>query len=82
MEDPVVASDGYSYEASFIKAWYNSGQHDSPLTRERISPDFIKNRALRDAIQEYKNKRIYEQRSFPQRSFVTPLRRRSFSEFT
>lgn len=50
MRDPVVASDGHSYEAFAIEAWYQV-QKTSPITRESLSPTFIKNRTLKRALE-------------------------------
>jgi len=51
MKDPVIASDGHSYEAHAIKAWYEKDR-SSPITRERLLPNFTKNHSLRKAIQD------------------------------
>ena len=53
MADPVVASDGHSYERSAIVhvIFHSSGL--SPLTRERLRPELFPNVALRKRICEH-----------------------------
>ncbi|KAI3434331.1 Protein kinase domain-containing protein [Psidium guajava] len=53
MDDPVVATDGYTYEAEAIKEWQNS--HDtSPMTNLRLENfNLVPNRIVRSAIQEW-----------------------------
>ncbi len=57
--DPVVLSDGYSYERLNVTAWLNvnntSPRTGAPLKNKNITP----NHALRAAIEEYKNE-IYK----------------------
>ena len=54
MRDPVVASDGNSYERSAIQQVLRSGHALSPLTREPLRPDvLIVNRNLRKRIESY-----------------------------
>ncbi|GFR50793.1 hypothetical protein Agub_g13058 [Astrephomene gubernaculifera] len=57
MEDPVIATDGYTYERSAITEWL--AQHNtSPQTNEAM-PDnamLIPNHCLRSAIMEWKQK--------------------------
>ena len=51
--DPVVASDGHSYERSAILMVIN-GNRVSPLTRERLRPDvLVPNRNLKKRILEF-----------------------------
>merc|ERR1712212_139614 len=52
MKDPVMASDGHSYEENAIRAWYDK-EPTSPMTREALQPNFTRNHALRNAIQIY-----------------------------
>ena len=48
---PVVASDGFSYEADAIKQWLTS-HATSPLTNERLDPNIlVPNHTLKQAIQ-------------------------------
>jgi len=54
MKNPVLASDGHSYEEHAIKTWI-SRDETSPLTREPIGNVFTRNHALRNAIEEYQN---------------------------
>ncbi|CAE7033450.1 PUB51 [Symbiodinium sp. CCMP2592] len=60
MEDPVVASDGTSYERRAIEHWLQS-HRTSPLTNLPLaSDDLIPNNALRSVIQELRWKRQSE----------------------
>jgi hypothetical protein len=52
MDDPVICSDGYTYERSAILQLRNS---ISPITRQYIDKNnLITNRALKDAIERFK----------------------------
>ncbi|XP_048494317.1 U-box domain-containing protein 33 [Beta vulgaris subsp. vulgaris] len=54
MEDPQIASDGFTYEAEAIRGWLDSGRQTSPMTNVKLANnDLIPNRALRSAIQEW-----------------------------
>ncbi|KAL8114166.1 hypothetical protein AgCh_021142 [Apium graveolens] len=54
MQEPVVASDGYTYETEAIKGWLESGNDTSPMTDQKLANDIlIPNHALRSAIQEW-----------------------------
>ena len=51
MVDPVIGSDGITYERSAITAWFSSGHNTSPLTRQpMLSQSLVPNIALRSAI--------------------------------
>ena len=52
MEDPVVATDGHSYERAQIERWFK--EHDrSPITNQHMqSTTLIPNVSLRNAISE------------------------------
>ena len=52
MKNPVMASDGHTYEEHAIKAWY-AIDPTSPMTREKLMPIFTKNFALMKAIHMY-----------------------------
>lgn len=53
MRDPVIASDGHSYERSAITQWFDQSTM-SPKTGARLhSTDLIPNIALRNTIQDY-----------------------------
>ena len=53
MIDPVLMSDGHSYERKSIITWLVK-KRISPLTRERLNPLLmIPNHALRGAIESY-----------------------------
>ena len=54
MREPVVASDGHTYERAAIEAHFaRGGETRSPLTREVLSEHLFPNHALRRRIQEY-----------------------------
>ncbi|PKI39998.1 hypothetical protein CRG98_039661 [Punica granatum] len=54
MEDPHVAADGFTYEASAIRGWLNGGHDTSPMTNLQLpNGRLIPNRTLRTAIQEW-----------------------------
>ena len=48
--DPVIASDGHTYERLAIKKWFESGKHVSPITNEFMSPTVLSNFAMRKAV--------------------------------
>lgn len=53
MEDPVIGSDGITYERTAIEAWINSGHRTSPVTREPMyQQSLVPNYALKAMIQE------------------------------
>ena len=53
MADPVVASDGHSYERAAIQDVLGSANKKSPLTREVLTRTLVPNRALRRRIEEH-----------------------------
>lgn len=57
MQDPVVASDGFSYERSAILQWINA-HHTSPMTRKLMVNDVHPNQNLRNVISEWKQEAI------------------------
>lgn len=53
MRNPVIASDGHSYEKSAIEEWFMRSNH-SPKTNEILrSLDLIPNHALRNTIEDF-----------------------------
>lgn len=52
MKDPVVASDGHTYEREAIQKVLNSGG-PSPMTREKLHNSFFPNRALLNQIMSH-----------------------------
>lgn len=53
MHDPVVLSDGHSYERRYIERWLES-HNTSPVTAAQLSQkEVFPNHALRNAIEEY-----------------------------
>ena len=50
MRDPVVASDGHSYERTAIQDVLDGDNKKSPLTREALTEALTPNRALRRMI--------------------------------
>ena len=54
MIDPVISSDGHTYERSAIEKWLNNNDQ-SPITRQIITRDsLVPNIALRDIIKQLK----------------------------
>ncbi|CAN4125658.1 unnamed protein product [Withania somnifera] len=54
MQDPVVAADGFTYEAEALRGWLDSGHETSPMTNLVLShKNLVPNHALRSAIQEW-----------------------------
>ena len=53
MHDPVVASDGNSYERAAIQTVLDSENAISPLTREMLRVDLFVNRNLLNQIKSY-----------------------------
>lgn len=57
MKEPVLASDGYTYEKEAIQQWLQSNTI-SPLTRESMRfTDCRPNRALKDAIERWQKEK-------------------------
>lgn len=53
MFDPVVATDGHTYEREAIKTWLTKN-NNSPMTREEITDKSLRtNRAIRSAIERF-----------------------------
>ncbi|XP_014240372.1 WD repeat, SAM and U-box domain-containing protein 1-like [Cimex lectularius] len=54
MQDPVVASDGFTYERSAIQSWFASGHCTSPMTNSyMVSQELNSNRLLKENIVAY-----------------------------
>ena len=57
MDDPVVAADGYTYEATAIAAWMarhsTSPMTNLPLAHSGLTPNLV----LRSAIKEWQERR-------------------------
>uniref|UniRef100_A0A8C4S159 WD repeat, SAM and U-box domain-containing protein 1 n=1 Tax=Erpetoichthys calabaricus TaxID=27687 RepID=A0A8C4S159_ERPCA len=54
MKDPVIASDGYSYERTAIESWINTKKHSSPMTNLQLkSTCMTPNRTLKMAINRW-----------------------------
>ena len=51
-KNPVVASDGYTYESEAIEK-YLKDNNVSPITKQPISNNIFPNRSIMDAVQEY-----------------------------
>ena len=51
MSDPVVATDGHTYERRAIEQWFSQGRLTSPVTNLRLNTTtLVPNHALRGAI--------------------------------
>nr|XP_043633861.1 putative U-box domain-containing protein 50 [Erigeron canadensis] len=57
MENPHIASDGFSYELSAIKQWLDMGHNTSPMTNLELEHRLTPNHILRSVIQDWHNKR-------------------------
>ncbi|GJN12763.1 hypothetical protein PR202_ga31071 [Eleusine coracana subsp. coracana] len=54
MNDPQVASNGFTYKAEAIRRWLDEGNNRSPMMNLALpNQDLVPNRALRSLIQEY-----------------------------
>ncbi|RWS30374.1 WD repeat: SAM and U-box domain-containing protein 1-like protein [Leptotrombidium deliense] len=54
MHDPVVASDGYSYERQAITEWFEKGNSSSPMTNEPLdNRTLVTNLTLKLLIKKY-----------------------------
>lgn len=54
MVDPVLASDGFSYERSEIENWFKRGKTTSPMTNKKLnSKTLVPNQALRNIIMQF-----------------------------
>lgn len=54
MQDPVICSDGFTYECAAINEWFLSGKFTSPMTNSPLtSTKCIPNSKLRTAIYQY-----------------------------
>jgi len=57
MKDPVIASDGHTYERAAIEKWTREGRNVSPMTNEPLSGGaLVPNRNLKSAIATYVGK--------------------------
>jgi hypothetical protein len=55
MTDPVICSDGHTYERSAIVDWFTRGNNTSPKTgAQLLHQNLIPNISLRQAIEEFK----------------------------
>ena len=56
MNNPVIASDGHSYEMNALKSFLSKGNGKSPLTREKLNARImIPNINLKKRIREHAN---------------------------
>lgn len=56
MKDPLIAADGFTYEADAIRGWFQSGHNTSPMTNLKLEHcDLVPNYALLNAIQEWQH---------------------------
>jgi hypothetical protein len=78
MDDPVVLSDGQSYEKRAILTWLQTNS-TSPVTNLPISSQVYPNRALRDMIVAYKEGRLTEKKEMKQQHSNPPTIRPTFS---
>lgn len=56
MKDPLIAADGFTYEADAIRGWFGSGHDTSPMTNLKLEHcNLVPNYALLNAIQEWQH---------------------------
>ncbi|XP_023552426.1 U-box domain-containing protein 32-like isoform X1 [Cucurbita pepo subsp. pepo] len=56
MKDPLIAADGFTYEADAIRGWFESGHNTSPMTNLKVEHcNLVPNYALLNAIQEWQH---------------------------
>ncbi|KAL0548679.1 hypothetical protein IC582_013142 [Cucumis melo] len=56
MKDPLIAADGFTYEADAIRGWFQSGHNTSPMTNLKLEHcNLVPNYALLNAIQEWQH---------------------------
>jgi hypothetical protein len=53
MKDPVVATDGFTYERSAIARWLQQGMRRSPMTNKPMETLLVPNHSLRSSIMEW-----------------------------
>lgn len=70
--DPVVASDGHTYERHALERLFASGDHKSPLTRAVLVPLFFPNHALKRRMQAYRNETLAAAERALARATTTP----------
>lgn len=59
MTDPVIMTDGFSYERIEAEDWLSRGNTTSPLTNKKLaSTKLIPNQTLRQSIEEYQDKKL------------------------
>ena len=57
MADPVIATDGHSYDRKEIERWFATGKQTSPMTNEEMPcQTLIPNRLLKSQIAEWRGK--------------------------
>jgi hypothetical protein len=73
MNDPVIGSDGQTYERSAIMQWLRTNRQ-SPLTRQPMTLDSLKpNYALKSAIARYKTQVLPKKKLAPAASASTSV---------
>ena len=79
MKDPVVTSDGYTFERNEIQTWLDKGNDTNPVTGQKLeNKNLIPNRALKDVIDEYRATLTQEVTAAPSTNEEI---RRNISEF-
>ena len=53
MEDPVILSDGHTFERDAITQWFQNRGLISPITRRQVSQQLIPNIALRNRTEDW-----------------------------
>ena len=85
MEDPVLASDGFSYERVYIQTWIMTKGKISPMTREPIKERLIPNRALNGVmewIREKEKEKEYEEKEKEKEDLPDCMKRELLSKLS
>jgi len=53
LNDPVILSDGITYEKEAVIKWFETAGYISPVTRSKVDKDILPNIAIRQIISEY-----------------------------
>jgi len=73
MQDPVVASDGLSYEREAIEQWFSLGHTTSPSTGEELeSKNLVPNFTLRSLLQSFEEATQVQEEESKSPSSTTP----------
>lgn len=77
MKDPVICTDGHTYERAAIEKWLASNNTSPKTGMQLSSKTLIPNIALRNAIEEYMNKDVVpmETKEIPKEDVLSTIKR-------